>query len=183
MSPEAIAAREKYFAEKKKKGKVTPVGITNQDIEIALRKHAGNVTDAANFLGMGVSAVRWRINNSEHLGKVRREIVDSLVDETESQLFKLVKAGNPSAVFFVLKTLGKDRGYVEKATLEHELGPNTIKNAANMIEAMRRGMEAAPPLPLPRSRMIEEKDEAEDGSWRVEDEVDSGREVQALESR
>lgn len=183
MSPEAVAARTKYFEEKKKKGKVTPLGVTNRDIEIALRRSQGDITEAAKFLGIHAQTCRQRINSSEYLITVRNQIIDEFLDETESQLKKLVKAGNPSAIFFVLKTLGKDRGYVEKATLEHELGPNAVKNAANMIEAMRRGMEDAPALPLPRSRLLtaEEDSATEDAIW-VESGVDSSGDLQTVES-
>jgi hypothetical protein len=183
MSPEAVAAREKYFEEKRKKEKVTPTGVTNADIEIALRKFDGNIASAAAFVGMDSSAVRVRIYKNEHLNKVRQELVDEFVDLTESELKKSVKSGNVSAIIFVLKTLGKDRGYVEKNTLEHELGPNAVKNAANMIEAMRRGMQETPDMPLPPPRMITSTEDVHEGTWRVENKDDSGREVQTLESR
>lgn len=122
-----------------------------------------------------------RIKASEKLLKIRKDIIDELVDETESQLAKLVRAGNPSAVFFVLRTLGKDRGYVEKATIEHELGPYAAKNAANMIEAMRKGMVNAPELPLPPPKMLVMKEEEiGEGEYRVEEEEVSRGELQSV---
>lgn len=184
MSPEAIAAREAYFAEKKlKKKKKTPIGVSNDDIELALHKFHGNISKAADFVGMDHYAVRHRIYNNERLLAARRDITAEFVDDTEDELKKLVKAGNPSAIIFVLKTLGKDRGYVERSTVEHELGPQAMKNAANMIEAMRKGMLEAPPVPLPPSRMIASEEDIDEGKWhRVEGEVDGGGDLQSVES-
>jgi len=168
MSPEAIAARVKYFEEKKKKGKKTPTGITNNDIEIALRRFDGNMSHVADFLGMHQSSINIRVLNSPHLQKIRQEIIDEFLDTTESELKRLVKSGNPSAIIFVLKTLGKNRGYTEKSTVEHELGPYAAKNAASLIEAMRRGAEAQPP---PKLLTMEDEDEY------LEIEVHASREV------
>jgi hypothetical protein len=58
-----------------------------------------------------------------------------------------------------LKTQGKERGYTERATVEHEVG-NTAKNAAALIEAMRKAAqeEERPALPEPTTVEIPEKD-------------------------
>ena len=181
MSSEAIAAREAYFEEKRAKKKITPTGVTNRDIEIALRRCDGNLTKAAEFVGMARVTFYDRVYGSEHLRAVRTEIVESFVDETESELRKLVKSGNPSAIIFVLKTLGKNRGYIERSTVEHELGPYAAKNAANMIEAMRKGMQEAPVLPTPPLRLVD-KEDTDEGEWRVEEKADVGREIQSMES-
>ena len=37
---------------------------------------------------------------------------------TESKLFEAVKGGNVPAIMFVMKTIGKDRGYVERIKQE-----------------------------------------------------------------
>lgn len=42
------------------------------------------------------------------------EIRESLIDLAESGLMELVKGGNVTAIIFMLKCLGKSRGYVER---------------------------------------------------------------------
>ena len=37
-----------------------------------------------------------------------------MVDMSEGALFKQIQEGNPAAIFFHLKTMGKKRGYVER---------------------------------------------------------------------
>lgn len=145
MSPEAVAAREAYFEAKRKKKRTTSAGVKDADIELALIRKDGDVTEAAKFLGMPTGTLRNRISASERLLTIRRDLINSFVDEAETELRKLVRAGNPAAVFFVLKTLGRDRGYTERTTVEHEVGPGLAKNAAGLIEAMRRGMQGPPP--------------------------------------
>lgn len=169
LSPEAIAAREAYFEEKRKKKKITPVGVSNADVELALRKTDGNISEAANFLGVSHRTVRNRIQENENLQSVLSEVREAFLDLTESELRKGVKAGNASLIMFVLKTLGRNRGYVEKVNVEHDLGPYAARNAANLIEAMKKAAKEAPALPEPVETI--------DGTYVVEETVDAGGEL------
>jgi hypothetical protein len=144
LSEEAVAARREYLEQKeaKKKAKIKErYSLKNEDIENALRRFDGNMSMVAQFLGTNPTSVWNRIMESPRLQEVRKQIVEEFLDLTESKLRQLVKEANPSAVFFVLKTLGKNRGYTERSTVEHEIGPFAAKNAAIMIEAMRKGAE------------------------------------------
>ena len=144
LSEEAIAARKAYIEEKETRRKLKTkerLFINNQDIEQALKRFEGNMSKTAEFLGVDKGTIWNRVAQSPHLQEVRKQIVEDFLDLTESKLRQLVKEANPSAVFFVLKTLGKNRGYTERSTVEHEIGPFAAKNAAIMIEAMRRGAE------------------------------------------
>ena len=78
------------------------------------------------------------VNGNPKFKKVLDDIRESVLDLTESQLFNLIKGvpkfkeddhGNKvfdgwdqrpseSAIFFKLKTLGKNRGYIERAEIE-----------------------------------------------------------------
>lgn len=52
-----------------------------------------------------------------------REII---LDDTESVLDQRIKAADPWAVCFTLKTIGKDRGYIEKYEIGGKLEGLTI---------------------------------------------------------
>jgi hypothetical protein len=146
MSPEAVKAREEYFQSKKapalNPGK-TPLEITPLDIEYALRRCDGNMTDTADMLGIRTITLWKLIERYPEIRPVMKEIREAFVDLAESKLRVHIEEGNLTASMFVLRTLGKDRGYTERATVEHEMSEGTARNAAALIEAMRRG--AVPP--------------------------------------
>lgn len=48
-----------------------------------------------------------------------------IVDVAEVSLYKAVKAGKGWAVCFILKTLGKDRGYVQRVEVENDERPKS----------------------------------------------------------
>ena len=47
------------------------------------------------------------------------EARESALDEAESELMKLIRAGNLTAIIFFLKTQGKSRGYSERSDFGH----------------------------------------------------------------
>lgn len=114
---------------------------TIADIAFALRAKKGNYARTAEMVGMDRAVLRRKVESTPSLRKLRQEIREEVVDNVESRLFQQAEEGVLQAVIFVLKTLGKERGYSEKATVEHEVGPGMAKNAAALIEAMRKGAE------------------------------------------
>lgn len=113
--------------------------FTLKDVEYVLRKRKGVLVFAALDLGVSRLALKRYIENSPSLQVALNSIKQEMVDKAEAKLFEAVEEGYYPAVVTVLKTLGKDRGYTERATLEHEIGPETVKNSAALIEAMRKG--------------------------------------------
>ena len=91
-----------------------PVGT----IENALKSAAGNVSYAARELGVSRSTLYRRINESPTLQQSLVDSREELVDIAESALKNEVLNGNITAIIFTLKTLGKDRGYVERTQTE-----------------------------------------------------------------
>lgn len=116
---------------------------TIQDIAYALRENLGNLTMAARFLGMKRRVLKFRIEETPALRRLLEDIMEENLDVAEYNLMSQAHEGVLPAIITVLKTLGKHRGYSEKATMEYELGPETTRNAAALIEAMRRGGETA----------------------------------------
>ena len=43
---------------------------------------------------------------------------EEIIDFAETKLIELIRNGNASAIFFYLKTVGKDRGYIEKQEID-----------------------------------------------------------------
>ncbi|MFZ9302869.1 MAG: hypothetical protein ACO239_05830 [Sediminibacterium sp.] len=79
-----------------------------------LEKHLGIVSQATKKLNIDRSTpYKWMREDPDFAEKVH-EIQNLVLDFTESKLYELIRDGNPTAIIFMLKTKGKDRGYVER---------------------------------------------------------------------
>lgn len=94
----------------KQKTKKIPV----EEIVDIYEKKACNLTATAKALAMSrMQLYNWRAKNRK-LDEAMRQCEESMLDNTESELFKQIKDGNITAIIFFLKTKGKNRGYYEK---------------------------------------------------------------------
>lgn len=80
----------------------------------------------ATAFGVTRSAVYDYIKRHPTLKRTTDDAREKLVDDAESALHAAVLSKEGWAVCFTLKTLGKDRGYIEKHQLEQQ-GSITIK--------------------------------------------------------
>jgi len=83
----------------------------------ALEKSLGIVTTACKQVGIGrTTHYLWLDEDPEYKAAVNG-IKDIVLDFAESKLHKLIESGDTGATIFLLKTLGKGRGYVERQEL------------------------------------------------------------------
>lgn len=97
------------------------VNHTVEEYAIALRESRGLLSHAATRLGVTNEAMRLRVNKSPTLQQVRTEAREAILDVAESSLYEAMRRGDAWAVCFALKTLGKDRGYVERLEERREV--------------------------------------------------------------
>ena len=90
------------------------MALTIKQIAHALEAKAGNITQAARALGVTRDALHKRIAKSEELQRLVIASREELVDIAESTIRKNIRKGDVASTIFVLKTLGKNRGYVER---------------------------------------------------------------------
>lgn len=84
----------------------------------AYRANMGNATAASSAVGINRTTY-WRWYNSDpDFAALVDEVKEEQIDLAESELRKLVKSGNITAVIFTLKTIGKERGYIERTETE-----------------------------------------------------------------
>jgi hypothetical protein len=80
----------------------------------ALEKSMGIMSQAAKKIGVErTTPYRWMREDEEFKDRVD-EVQNVVLDFAETKLFELVQDGNPTATIFLLKTRGKERGYVER---------------------------------------------------------------------
>ncbi len=59
----------------------------------------------------------WLKNDDEYASQVKN-LENIVLDFAESQLHKQIKEGSTTATIFLLKTKGKNRGYIERQEIE-----------------------------------------------------------------
>src|SRR6185295_2403415 len=85
----------------------------------ALTRSKGLVSIAARSLGCSPETIRQYRQRHPLVERAITDARDELVDTAELSLRKRVMEGEGWAVSLVLKTLGRDRGYVERHEQQH----------------------------------------------------------------
>lgn len=93
------------------------MALTIKQIETALIQTDGNITEAAKGLGVTRQALHLRIRDNEALQAVCKDAREALCDLAESAARQQIREGNTAIIIFTLKTLGKERGYVERSEI------------------------------------------------------------------
>lgn len=136
-SAPAIAARAKLDVQVKIAMREQKERLEDEMAECILR-HRGILTKVAGELGLkNVQNVHYRIRQSRVLQEVLEEARYRVVDKAEDNVFTQVEAGDYGASVFVLKNLGKDRGYTEKREIESNV-VHTLDEAstANLVQLL-----------------------------------------------
>lgn len=128
----------KRIARREVKKAASGLKVTQSDVATVLWECKGSLAEAARRLSTTRPVLKRYIQSRPSLVKTLADIKEEKKDIAEAKLFKQVENEYFPAIAFFLKTIGKDRGYTERATLEHELSENTINNAAALIEAMQK---------------------------------------------
>ena len=88
----------------------------------ALKSELGVVTAACEKVSISREThYNWR-KTDENYKEEAEAILDMILDFAENSLYKQINKGNTVATIFLLKTKGKNRGYVEKQEIEHSGG-------------------------------------------------------------
>jgi hypothetical protein len=98
---------------------------SDRQIADAIRKCRGNLSATARTLGLRRRKLKERVDRVPALVSVWREELEALLDRAEENIYASVYEGDHRASIFVLRTLGRDRGYCESTELrgdtEHPL--------------------------------------------------------------
>lgn len=106
--------------------------MLDEEIAAALYNQNGLVFLAARELGSTGQTLSERIKRSPYLQAVKEECKQTRIDIAEKTLHKKVETNEElGGVCFTLKTVGKDRGYVE--TTSYQADPETLKHMTSLM--------------------------------------------------
>lgn len=85
--------------------------LTDEFLLACFEKAGGNVTRAAQLAGCTRRLYYKRAANVEGFRELMHDIRESKIDIAEDKLWEHIEMGNPHAIMFYLRTIGKHRGY------------------------------------------------------------------------
>lgn len=88
--------------------------FTDEDIIKALNVKKGYIYNAARYLGCSHTTIFKRMKENPAIKEIVDELRGRKLDNAELKLEQAVARDEPWAIAFLLKTLGKDRGYTER---------------------------------------------------------------------
>ncbi len=88
--------------------------ISNKQIASTFAKKGCNVSETCAALGIDrATFYKWRKDDAK-LDAMLNDESESVIDYTESKLLEKIQDGDLTAIIFMLKTRGKNRGYIER---------------------------------------------------------------------
>jgi hypothetical protein len=124
-------------------GVARPRKYTDDQLVTALRRAKGLIYHAAGRVGCDPDTFYDRARKSDRVAAAMRATRGEVIDTAESKLFRAIEKGEAWAVQFALRTIGRDRGYVERSEV-HQSGGVTVVTEV----VVRSREEAAALLPL-----------------------------------
>jgi hypothetical protein len=119
---------------------------TPDEIIAALQQTRGLVAVAAERLGCADETVRRHVRNNARVAEALRHEREKLLDWGELALYRAVQNGEAWAVCFLLKTLGKSRGFVERQELTGADGGDIRLSLGLVDRVLAEADGAQPPL-------------------------------------
>ena len=89
--------------------------VGREELKQAIAELRGNMAGIGRRYGYSRQTVNDFIARDPELHTLVCEAKEARVDEAEDMLHQMVLEKQPAAVIFTLKTLGRDRGYVERS--------------------------------------------------------------------
>lgn len=128
---------------------VTPSLIPSSRIESALLRYKGLQYLSADYLGITRAELAARLEADNRLQEIAADQRGKLLDKAESKLIDAIENGEKWAITLALKTIGRDRGYIERQEISniHQVrlqiveeivdinGSSQIEIKANYIES------------------------------------------------
>lgn len=109
---ETVSKADMLALEKKVQIEVSK--LTDIEIERAIRKSRGMLYLAAKTLGVTYQTLIYRVKTTPSLERLAIDERGNMIDIAETKLMDAVYDGQKWAIEMILRTLGRERGYVER---------------------------------------------------------------------
>jgi hypothetical protein len=93
--------------------------VNDEKLKQALEESNGNISHAARSLGISRNVIHVHVNANPELKQILDDSRQTMLDEAENALLSAVREKQGWAVCFTLKTIGQERGYIERADQSH----------------------------------------------------------------
>ena len=93
--------------------------VDDEKLKQALQESNGNISHAARTMGISRNAIHQHVNANPELKQILDDSRQTMLDEAENALLSAVREKQGWAVCFTLKTIGQERGYIERADQSH----------------------------------------------------------------
>jgi hypothetical protein len=110
--------QDKKLGEKAKRPKPGIPLVKEKLIEL-IKLHNGNLSRVADQLGTTRHAIRRRCDADEELDKALIDARERLLDDLEEHSWHRAQKGDTTLSIFLLKTIGKGRGYEQDSAQQH----------------------------------------------------------------
>src|SRR5215831_486969 len=117
--------------------------LTTEALVELIPRYRGNLAAIARAYQIQRSSVAGFIQRRPSLQALLHDVRESRLDDTESALDRAVIKGEGWAITLLLKTLGKDRGYVERKEVEHS-GGLVLEIVEEIVDAPAEAENPAP---------------------------------------
>ena len=123
-----------------------PLKVTDEQIEAALWAEDGLVTHAAARLGISRHGLRLRLDKrKDHYDAIIAEAREAVVDSAERCVKDRIADGDLGAAQFMLRTIGRKRGYAERTEITGaDGGPVEYADARSALAARAAALPVSP---------------------------------------
>jgi len=119
--------------------------LTNEEIIASLRRCRGLYYLCAEHLGVTKSKLANRIVNDPELDAIAKDERGKMLDKAERKLMEAVEDGQQWAIQLMLKTLGRDRGYVERQEV-HSVNQVRLEIVEEIVDSSTSGKSMEIPI-------------------------------------
>ena len=132
MSQVSIDERAESRQRLAKKKKRLPTELSYELVYDTIDRNKGNIRKSAEELDVNYVALMFYVEKKKDLLVMTVKHREALVDLAEENLETDLKNGNQKATLFTLKTLGKDRGYVERTEMNSHTVIEEVKSEVDL---------------------------------------------------
>lgn len=132
-----------------------------EEIALFLTEERGNLSATARRMKVSRQSLKDKVDRTVELKFLVDELLQGILDQAERNIFDAVaEQGDLNQSQFVLKTLGKDRGYVTKKEIDATVLSGE-EQARRIQEARQRAAATKEePAPVPEEPKVRLSDEA-----------------------